>query len=86
MEMSGKRLQKPRRFSVSNVITSMDHWKEPLDLEIGDTIIWRGEGMGNTEGMILISPGMKGKVITRSENLPVISGAARAVTTPEFLR
>ena len=24
-------------------------WKEPLDLEIGDTIIWRG--------MILISPG-----------------------------
>ena len=36
--------------------------------------------------MILITPGMKGKVITRSENLLVVSGAARAVTTPEFLR
>ena len=50
----------------------MDHWKEPLDLEIGDTIIWRGEGMRlrcDKEGMVLISPGMKGKVITRSENL-----------------
>lgn len=44
----------------------MDHWNEPLDLEIGDTIIWRGEGIVNEEGMILISPGMKGKVITRS--------------------
>ena len=51
----------------------MDHWKEPLDLEIGDTIIWRGEGMKNQEGMILISPGMKGKVITRSENLVACS-------------
>ena len=40
----------------------------------------------DTEGLILISPGMRGKVITRSENLLVVSGAARAVTTPEFLR
>ena len=32
---------RPRRFSVSIVTSSMDHWKEPLDLEIGDTIIWR---------------------------------------------
>ena len=23
---------------------AMDHWKEPLDLEIGGTIIWRGDG------------------------------------------
>ncbi len=53
----------------------MDHWKDPLDLEIGDTIIWRGEEMRNEEGMILISPGMKGKVITRSENL--LAHAAR---------
>ena len=30
----------------------MHHWKKPLDLEIGDTIIWRGEGMRNEEGMI----------------------------------
>ncbi len=40
----------------------MDHWKEPLDLEIRDTIIWSGEGMrirNDEEGMILISPGMK---------------------------
>ena len=67
----------------------MDPWKDPLDLDIGDTIIWRGEGMRlrhDTEGLILISPGMRGKVITRSENLLVVSGAARAVTTPEFLR
>ena len=53
-------------------------WREPLDLEIGDTIIWRGEGMrirDDKDGMILISPGMRGKVITRSENL--LADAAR---------
>jgi len=38
-------------------------------------IIWRGEGMRNEEGMVLISPGMRGKVITRSENL--LAHAAR---------
>ncbi len=38
--------------------------------------------MQNEEGMILISPGVKGNVLTRRENLPVVSGAARAVTTP----
>ena len=64
----------------------MDHWKEPLDLEIGDTIIWRGEGMRNEEVMILIPTGIKGKVITGGKNLLVVSGTARAVTTPEFLR
>ena len=61
----------------------MDHWKEPLDLEIGDTIIWQGDEMrirNDTEGMILISPGMRGKVITRSENL--LARAARAVGMP----
>ncbi len=49
----------------------MDHWKEPLNLEIGDTIIWRGDEMrirNDTEGMMLISPGMRGEVITRSED------------------
>ena len=30
----------------------MDPWKEPLDLKIGDTIIWRDNGMRNEEGMI----------------------------------
>ncbi len=50
------------------------------DLEIGDTIIWRGEGMRNEQGMILISPGMKGKVITRSENL--LAHAARKAGLP----
>ncbi len=53
-----------------------------MGLDIGDTIIWRGDEMRNEEGVILISPGMKGKVTTRSENLPVVSGAAREVTTP----
>ena len=36
--------------------------------------------MQNEEGMILISPGMKGKVITRSENL--LADAARKVGLP----
>ena len=58
----------------------MDPWKEPLDLEIGDTIIWRGEGMQNEEGMTLISPGMRGKVITRSESL--LAHAARKAGMP----
>jgi len=33
----------------------MDPWKEPLDLEIGDTIIWRGDDLrirNDEEGMI----------------------------------
>ena len=61
----------------------MDHWKEPLDLEIGDTIIWRDDGMrirNEKEGMILITPGMRGKVITRSENL--LADAARKAGLP----
>ncbi len=58
----------------------MDHRKKLLDLEIGDTIIWRDEGMRNEEGIILISPGMRGKVITRSENL--LAGAARKAGLP----
>ena len=65
----------------------MDHWKEPLDLEIDDTIIWRGEGLrirNDTEGMILISRGMKGKVIMRSENL--LADAARQAGLPITLR
>ena len=56
----------------------MYHWKDPLDLEIGDTILWRGDEMrvrNDTEGMIRIFPGMRGKVITRSENL--LARAAR---------
>ncbi len=32
----------------------MDHWKEPLDLEISDTIIWRSEGDA-ARGMALIA-------------------------------
>ncbi len=32
----------------------MDHWKDPLDLGIGDCIIWRGEGMRNQEGVVLL--------------------------------
>ena len=37
----------------------MYHWKDPLDLEIGDTILWRGDEMrvrNDTEGMIRIFP------------------------------
>ncbi len=64
-------------------MTATDHWKNPLDLEIGDTIIWRGDGMrirNEEQGMILISPGMKGKVITRGENL--LADAARQAGLP----
>ena len=50
------------------------------DLEIGDTIIWRGEAMRNEQGMMLISPGMRGKVITRSESL--LAHAARKEGLP----
>ena len=50
--------------SVAELEAAMDHWKEPLDLESGGTIIWRDEGMRSEEGMVLTSPG-----ITRSENL-----------------
>ena len=60
----------------------MDHWKKPLDLEIGDTIVWQGEGIricNDREGLLLIAPGMKGKVITRSENL--LAHAARKAWT-----
>ena len=53
----------------------MGHWKEPLDLEIGDTIIWPDDGMRSEEGMSLVAPRMRGKVITRSENL--LADAAR---------
>lgn len=49
----------------------MNYFKKPLDLEIGDAIIWRGERMCNEEGMILISSRMREKVIARSENLLV---------------
>ena len=58
----------------------MGHWKTPVELEIGDTIIWRGDGMQNEEGMILICTGMRGKVITRSENL--LAHAARKAGLP----
>ena len=65
------------------VVTAKDLGKRPLDLEIGDTILWRGDDMrirNEEEGMILISPGMKGKVITRSENL--LADAARKAGLP----
>ena len=61
----------------------MDHLKEPLDLEIGDIITGRGEGMrirGDEEDMVLSAPGMKGKVITGSENL--LAHAARKAGLP----
>ena len=65
------------------VVTAKDLGKRPLDLGIGDTILWRGDDMrirNEEEGMILISPGMKGKVITRSENL--LADAARKAGLP----
>ncbi len=65
------------------LLAAMDQPRKPVDPELGDTIIWRCDGMrirNDKEGMILISPGTRGKVITRSENL--LAHAARKAGMP----
>ena len=43
----------------------MDNWnKESLNLQIGDQIIWQGEEIKEEDGPAIVSPGMKGKVIS----------------------
>ena len=43
----------------------MDPWrKESLNLQVGDFIIWQGEAIEVEGSSALVSPGMKGKVIS----------------------
>ncbi len=43
----------------------MDPWrKETLNLEVGDTIIWQDEAVEVEARPALVSPGMKGKVLS----------------------
>ncbi len=47
----------------------MDHWEKPLDLEIGDTIIWRGEAMR-------LSNDKDGMPAARKEGPPITEGSS----------
>jgi len=43
----------------------MDAWqKETLGLKVGDWIVWRDEAIEKEHGAALVSPGMKGEVIS----------------------
>ncbi len=43
----------------------MDPWqKESLNLEVGDTIIWRDEAIEVEGQPAVVTPGMKGKVLS----------------------
>ncbi len=43
----------------------MDHWrKESLGLQVGDFIIWQGEGIEVEGQPAVVTPGMKGKVLS----------------------
>ncbi len=38
--------------------------KETLGLQVGDWIVWRDEAIEKEHGVALVSPGMKGKVLS----------------------
>ncbi len=38
--------------------------EESLNLKVGDQIIWQGEEIKSEDGPAIVSPGMKGKVIS----------------------
>jgi len=55
----------------------MDPWrKESLNLQVGDFIIWQGEAINTEDGPAVLSPGMKGKVISLHDgfHLDVVQG------------
>ncbi len=57
----------------------MNSWqKQSLNLQVGDLIIWRGEAIETEGGPALVSPGMKGKVISLHDgfHLDVIQGGS----------
>jgi hypothetical protein len=56
----------------------MDPWrKETLDLQVGDLIIWQDEAVEVEGQPAVVTPGMKGKVISLHDgfNLDVTQGA-----------
>jgi len=56
-----------------------EHWsKDLLNLKVGDQIIWQGEEISTEGGPAIVSPGMKGQVISLHEgaHLDVIEGGA----------
>jgi len=43
----------------------MNNWsKDSLNLEIGDQIIWQGEEIKSEDSPAIVSPGMKGQVVS----------------------
>ncbi len=43
----------------------MHNWsKESLNLKVGDWIIWQGAEIKSEDGFAIVSPGMKGQVIS----------------------
>ncbi len=43
----------------------MNHWnKDSLNLQVGDWIIWQDAEIKDEDGPAIVSPGMKGKVIS----------------------
>ena len=43
----------------------MDNWnKNSLNLQVGDQIIWQGAEIKSEDGPPIVSPGMKGQVIS----------------------
>ncbi len=57
----------------------MDLWqKEPLNLQVGDFIIWQGEAIEVEGQPAVVAPGMKGKVLSLHDgfHLDVVQGDA----------
>ncbi len=57
----------------------MDPWqKETLNLQVGDFIIWQGEAIEVEGQPAVVTPGMKGKVLSLHEgfHLDVIPGGS----------
>ncbi len=43
----------------------MHDWnKDSLNFQVGDQIIWQGDKFSRLDGTVIVSPGMKGKVIS----------------------
>jgi len=55
----------------------MDHWqKESLNLQVGDFIIWQGEAVEVEGQPAVVTPGMRGEVISLHDgfHLDVVQG------------
>ena len=57
----------------------MDPWqRETLNLQVGDYIIWQGEAIELEDQPAVVTPGMKGKVLSLHDgfHLDVVQGEA----------